>query len=197
MNRIWGSVAFRLALGYGLLAIGSMLVVSTVFYFGTVGVVARRVDAKLQEIGSRLGDQYATHGTAALQRKINELLTDGIDQDTEVYQLIGTDGQVLAGNIAGWTPSRAQSGHLETGDVIRYGQPSVSRLLPQLLPDGAILVVGRDLRDQFNIQQIVWRALAIGAVCSAILALLGALVFRRQVEGRIAAIRRTAHEIGG
>jgi signal transduction histidine kinase len=195
MSRIWGSVAFRLALGYGLLAVGSTLVVSAVFYFGTVGVVEHRADAKLQLLSERLVDHYRARGPDAVRQEVEQLLNDGIDQDTEVFELIGDDGRKLAGNLAGWTPSPAEAGTLQDRGIIRNGQPSVSRLLPRVLPDGAIIVVGRDLHDQLNIEQIVWRALAAGALCAVMLAVLGALVFRRVLEGRIAAIRRTAHEI--
>jgi signal transduction histidine kinase len=197
MNKIWDSVAFRLALGYGILVVGSTLAVSAVFYFGTVGVVAHRVDAKLQEFSNRLVSHYTARGPDAAQHEIESLLTDGIDQDTEVYQLIGANGRQLAGNISGWMPSPTESGHFENRGIIRDGKPSVSRLLTQVLPDGALLVVGRDMQDQFNYAQIVWRALAAGAACAMVLALLGAALFRRQLEGRIAAIRRTAHEIEG
>jgi signal transduction histidine kinase len=197
MNRVWRSVAFRLALGYGILAVGSTLVVSAVFYFGTVGVVAHRVDIKLRELSSRLVAHYESRGADTVRREIDALLTDGIDQDTEVYELVGADGRKLAGNLSGWTPSPSESGQFEDRGIMRYDRPSVSRLLPQVLPDGAMLVVGRDMHDEFNIDQIVWRALAIGAACAAVLAFLGALVFRRQLEGRIAAIRRTAREIEG
>jgi signal transduction histidine kinase len=197
MNRLWLSTAFRLALGCGILAVGSTLVVSAVFYFGTVGVVAHRVDAKLQGLSSRLVAHYQTRGAEAVRREIDELLTDGIDQDTEGYQLIGADGRELAGNLAGWTPSPAEAGRFENRGVFRDGRPSVSRLLTQALPDGAILVVGRDLQDQFDIEAIVWRALAVGTICAIVLALMGALVFRRRLEGRIATIRRTAHAIEG
>ncbi len=195
MNRIWGSVAFRLALGYGIFAVGSTLLTFAVFYFGTVGVVAHRADAKLQLLSERLTEHYASRGSAAVGQEVEQLLNDGIDQDTEVFELIGADGRTLAGNLAGWMPSPAESGLLEDRRVIRGGRPSISRLLPRVLPDGATIVVGRDLRDQLNIEQIVWRALAVGAVCAVSSAIIGALLFRRQLEGRIAEIRRTAHDI--
>jgi signal transduction histidine kinase len=195
MNRLWGSVAFRLALGYAMLAVGSTLVVMAVFYLETVGVVAHRADAKLQVLSDRLAQHYAVRGPDAVRQEIDQLLTDGIDQDTEVYQLIGADGRKTVGNLGGWTPLPVESGALETRGVIRNGQPSISRLLPQVLRDGAIVVVGRDLHDQLDIEQIVWRALGVGAACAVVLAILGALMFRRALEGRIAAIRRTAHEI--
>jgi signal transduction histidine kinase len=68
-------------------------------------------------------------------------------------------------------------------------------MLPLLLPDGTMLVVGRDLRDRLEIESLVWRALAIGGLCALLLAILGALLFRRQLQARIAAIRHTAREI--
>jgi signal transduction histidine kinase len=195
MNRIWGSVGFRLALGYGILALGSTLVVSAVFYLGTVGVVAGRADAKLQVLSGRLTTHYVERGAEAVRQEIDGLLTDGIDQDTEVFELIGADGRKVIGNLAGWVPAAGEIGQLENHAVIRNGQPSVSRLLPQRLPDGAVVVVGRDLHDQLDIERIVWRALGIGALCAVLLAAIGALAFRRRLERRIASIRRTAHEI--
>lgn len=195
MNRIWDSVAFRLAIGYGALALCSTLVISAVFYFGTVGVVAHRADAKLQVLSDRLVEHYRATGADTVRHDVEQLLNDGIDQDTEVFELIGPDGQIIAGNLAGWRPLPAESGKLEDRGVIRNGQPSMSRLLPIVLPDGAVVIVGRDLHDQIDIERIVWRALGAGAMCALALAVLGAFMFRRKLEGRIAAIRRTAHEI--
>jgi signal transduction histidine kinase len=195
MRKLWGSVAFRLAVSCGLLSVGSMAVVAAVFFFGTVGVVTHSADEKLRSLSDRLARHYTSGGAEAVGREVEQLLTDGIDQDTEVYDLIGPDGRKIAGNLAGWNPTPAELGGLQDRGVIRNGQPSVSRLLPRLMPDGAILVVGRDLSDQLKIEQIVWRALVIGAFCALVLAVFGALLFRRQLEGRIAAIRRTAREI--
>ncbi|MBV9828762.1 MAG: HAMP domain-containing histidine kinase [Alphaproteobacteria bacterium] len=195
MGQIWASAAFRLALSYGVLAVGSSSVVSAVFYLATVGVVAHSADAKLAPLSDRLAAHYAARGRESVRQEIDQLLDDGVDQDTEVYQLVGPDGRKIAGNLAGWTPSPGEAGRVEDRGVIRNGQPSVSRLLPRLLPDGAILVVGHDLRDQLRIEQIVWRAVLLGAICATTLAAIGALLFRRQLERRIAAIHRTAHEI--
>jgi signal transduction histidine kinase len=195
MARIWTSVAFRLALGYGVLVVGSMSVISAVFYFGTVGVLLHAIDAKLATIADRLAVHYRSRGAQALREDIERLLTDGIDQDTEVYLLTGPDGRKLAGNLSGWTPSPVEAGVLEDRGVIRDERPSVSRLLPQQLPGGGMLVVGRDLRDLIEIERLVWRALASGGAIALLLAALGAVVFRRRLEAQVATIRRTAREI--
>jgi signal transduction histidine kinase len=196
MTRLWGNVAVRLAIGYGLLAVGSMSVISAVFYVGTVGVLARSIDAKLLSVSNRLADHFESRGADGLRQEIQQLLADGIEQDTEVYLLIGQDGRKVAGNITDWSKARAPLDRLTDLKVIRYGRPSLSRLLPRLLPDGSVLVVGRDMQDQREIEQLVWRALVGGGAVALLLAIGGALLFRRQLERRVGAIRRTALEIG-
>ena len=103
MAKFWGTVAFRLALSYGLLAIGSMSVISAAFYFGTVGVLERSTDAKLLSISTRLARHFESRGEEGLRQEIQQLLVDGIDQDTEVYLLVAPDGRKIVGNISGWT----------------------------------------------------------------------------------------------
>ena len=195
MARFWGTVAFRLALSYGLLAIGSMSVISAAFYFGTVGVLERSTDAKLLSISTRLARHFESRGEEGLRQEIQQLLVDGIDQDTEVYLLVAPDGRKIVGNIFGWTQKSAPLDSLTDLAVMRNGRPSVSRLLPWLLPDGSILVVGRDLQDQREIERLVWHSLLAGGAVALLLAIGGALLFRRQLEHRVGAIRRTALEI--
>ena len=195
MNRLWGHVAFRLALGYGLLALGSMCVVSAAFYFGTVGVLARSTDGNLISLSQRLARHYESRGGEGLRQEIQQLLADGIDQDTEVYLLVAPDGRKIVGNISGWTIGMASLDSLTDLKVVRDGRPSLSRLLPRLLPDGSILVVGRDMQDRREIEQLVWRALLAGGAVAVLLTIGGALLFRRQLEHRVGAIRRTALEI--
>jgi len=195
MARFWGTVAFRLALSYGLLAIGSMSVISAAFYFGTVGVLERGIDAKLLSLSKRLAAHYESRGDEELRREIQRLLVDGIEQDTEVYLFVAPDGRKLVGNIFGWTEKSAPLDTLTDLAVMRNGRPSLSRLLPRLLPDGSILVVGRDLQDKREIERLVWHALLAGGAVALLLTIGGALLFRRQIEDRVGAIRRTAQEI--
>jgi len=195
MARFWGTVAFRLALSYGLLAIGSMSVISAAFYFGTVGVLERSTDGKLLSLSKRLADHFESRGDEGLRHEIEQLLVDGIEQDTEVYLLVAPDGRKIVGNIFGWTQKSAPLGSLTDMAVMRNGRPSFSRLLPRLLPDGSILVVGRDLQDQREIERLVWHSLLAGGAVALLLAIGGALLFRRQLEHRVGAIRRTALEI--
>jgi signal transduction histidine kinase len=196
MGRLRGSIAFRLSAGYGLLVVGSMAVIAALFYFGTVGVLGQGIDRKLLTLSQRLTSHFETRGLDELQREIEELLIDGVDQDTEAYLLLGADGRWIAGNLSGAVFTDAPVDRLSNQHVIRGDHPSVSRILPTRLSNGALLVVGRDMQDQLDIEYLVIRALLLGGAIALLLAIAGAVLFRRQLERRLASIRRTAAEIG-
>jgi len=195
MARRLGSVAFRLALGYGVLVVATMAVISAALYFGTVVVIDRGIDAKLSKISEQLIDRFETGDVQALQRRIQQLLTDGIDQETEVYSLLDANGRKIVGNVSALSP-RTPFDRLTDQMIIRDGQPSTSRLLPHRLSNGDVLVVGRDLHDVREMEQLVVRALLVGGVIALLLAVGGAALVRRQLEHRMAVIRHTALEIG-
>jgi signal transduction histidine kinase len=195
MNRLWNTIGFRLAMCYGALVVGAVALISAVLYFGTVGVLDREINAKLTAVSKRLTDHFETRGSAAVQQEIEHLLTDGIDQDTEVYLFLGPDEQKIVGNLSGWTGSKSPPNRLTDQVVTRDGRPSTSRLLPHELSNGSKLVVGRDMQDIKEIEQLVLRALVVGGAVAVLLAIGGAVLFRWQLEKRIAAIRRTVLEI--
>ena len=126
--RLLNTVAFRLAIGYSALVLGAVAVISAVLYFGTVGVLGREINSKLFAIAERLTSHFETRGAAALPHEIEQLLTDGVDQDTEVYLLLGPDGRRLAGNLSEWTVANLPLDRLTDQTVIRAGRPSASRL---------------------------------------------------------------------
>jgi signal transduction histidine kinase len=193
---IWGSVAFRLALGCGLLVVGSMAVISAMFYFATVGVLSRDTDAQLTALTQEFAAEFRAGGAAAVERMIVDRLGDNSgDEDTEVYLLTGPDGRKIAGNLSGWRPNSIPFGRLSDENVVRDGRPSISRLLPRRLANGDILVVGRDMSDRREIQGLVWRALIGGGIFALVLGIIGALLFRRRLERQIATIRHAALDI--
>ncbi|MBV9875500.1 MAG: HAMP domain-containing histidine kinase [Verrucomicrobia bacterium] len=195
MLRLFNTVAFRLALGYGILVLSAVAVICTTLYLGTVGVLDREIDGKLYGISDRLMARFDEHGMDGVQQGIDQLLTDGVDFDTEVYLLVGPDGKKIIGNIDPVTGTAMRLGRPVDRRVQRYGRLSTSRLLPRELSNGAFLMVGRDMQDIHEINQLVLRSLAIGGVLSILIAVGGAILFRNQLEHRVAAIRRTVLEI--
>ena len=195
MFRLHGSIAAKLVLGYGLLGMASMVAVSAVFYIGTIGVLDQNIDGKIVTLSDRLLEQRQSPQAIELVREVNRLLGDGIDSDREIFLVTSADGRRMAGNLTSWPKAGAGDDELLTGDVVRDGVATRARLYLRPLADGGMLVVGRDLSEQEAIRSLVWRSLATGAGVSLLLTVLGAALFRQQIEMRLGAIRRTAELI--
>ena len=147
MIRLFNTVAFRLAMGYGILVLGAVAVISAILYLGTVEVMDREINEKIFGASDRLIKRFAEDGLEGVQQRIDQLLTDGVDSDTEVYLLVGPDGKKIIGNIDPVTGDALQLDQLVDEPVVRYGRISSSRLLPHQFTNGSVLVVGRDSRE--------------------------------------------------
>ncbi len=189
------SIAATLMLGYGVLGVAAIGVLSAVFYLGTIGVLEEGIDAKVMALAQRL-EQVPADDRAALAAEVRRVLGDGIDSDREILLLLDAHGKRLAGNLDTW-PAAGPFRTLDNAEVVRDGSHTHARLLQLRLADGALLVVGRDLSEQDAIRTLAWRSLTLGAGASLVLTAFGASLFRRQVERRIGAIRRAAEDIGG
>ena len=195
MDRIWHSVAFRLALICGGLVVASVLVLSSVFYFVSLGLMARNVDSKILSITQKFSEDAESNGLFVLAQRIESTLSDGVDSDVEILLLIDPKGKKIAGNMTGWTDQSAPLDETIDRPVSRGSGASPSRIRLHRLNDGALLVVGRDMQDLSEIRSLISRAVIIGGLSALLLAILGTLVFRRQLERRIWAIRHTTQDI--
>jgi signal transduction histidine kinase len=189
-----GSIAARLAVGYGLLIALAIAALSSLFYFGTVGVFERSLDNRIQGIGARLTYSWRHEGETGLLREIDEELHDSIDSDTELVGLLDAGGRLVVGNLSRWQGPLPQN-ELVLKTMERAGGPVSVRLLALPLGDGRRVVVGRDLSELDGIRGVIERALTISAAISLLLAFAGAQLFRRLIESRIGRIRRTAGRI--
>jgi len=195
MVRLWKSVAFRLAVFCGVLVIGSVTIFSAIFYFGTIRVLIQDVDRKITSISQRLSDKFETQGVEALRTEIDAMLSDKIDVETEIYYLGGIDGRKITGNLSDWKELSSPLDRSIDRNVIRDGNPSSARLLLHQLPNGGLLIVGRDMKDINEITYLVWRTIGIGCVAALMLAIGGTILFRYLLERRVGAIRKTVEEI--
>jgi signal transduction histidine kinase len=195
LARWWSSICFRQALMFCALVVFTMTMLLAVFYVQTVGVWQRRIDSQIETTTQRLVDYDRRSGAPALGTHINALLGDGIDSDTEVYTLVASDGHLVAGNLAVThdiiVPTRSISEH----SVVRAGRPSRSRLRSTARDDGSTLSGGRERQDLHEREKLIRGAIASGARVTLVMAVAGALVFRRQLERRIGTIRQTAAQI--
>jgi nitrogen fixation/metabolism regulation signal transduction histidine kinase len=78
---------------------------------------------------------------------------------------------------------------------MRSGRLSDGRIRVSSLRDGGILVMGRELQDQRELEYLIRRASVSGGIITLLMAVGGALAYGRQLEHRIGAIRQTAARI--
>jgi signal transduction histidine kinase len=184
-----------MAVGYGLLLLLSVVLISTVFYVGTAGLISRNIDAQLTATSRRLIDIRNQSGESALEREVHSLLTDDRDVDTEIYLLVDSQGRKIIGNLTAWSGLDGYSNELIKQRVKRLGRNSDSRLLIYRFLDGTALVVGRDMRDQRELERMSVTALTLGGLLALMLAALGAWLFRRQLKKQLNVIHLTTTEI--
>lgn len=194
MDRFWKSAAFRLSLICGGLVVVSVILLSTAFYFGTVGVLMRGANDKIITAADRLAQSAKSGGPAQVATRIEQLLNDGVDSDTEIYLLADVEGKPVAGNIAMLDDAGSLDRVIDR-NVVRNGRPSIGRMLLHRLPDGSLLVVGRDMSDLNEINALIWRAIGIGALLALVLSVVGTVFFRSRIERKIWAIRYAALDI--
>ncbi len=195
MIRLWRSVAFRLAVLCGALVICSITVFAGVFYFGTIRVLNQEVDLIIASRSQRLATNFERRGLDALKKEIQSILNDKYEMDTEIYSLGWPDGQKIVGNLSDLKEITASFDQPIDRNVIRADRLSPARLLLHKLPNGAILIVGRDMKDLNEIARLIWRTIGIGSVVALVLAISGTILFRYLLERRVGTIRQTVEEI--
>jgi signal transduction histidine kinase len=186
------SIATQLVIANAVMLGATLLVLSSIFYFGTIGVLDRSIDGKIMAASDRLVSAFGRRPISDLAAEIDRELADGVDEDVKIFLVTSAAGKPLAGNIATVPDPTAPLARLVRRRVVRNGKTAPARLIVRQLPSGGRLWVGLDLEEQQAMRRLVWRALRIAGAVALLSAIVGALVFRRQIEMRIGDIRRTA-----
>ena len=190
------SMAARLALGYGAIAAVALVTVASMIYFGTIRVIEQATDVRIEAVAARLNGALAQGGATQLGIELQAELHDRADTDTEVLMLVGADGVVRAGNLSSWPAALAADGQLHDAWLRRAGRLARTRLLVTRLPDGATLLVGRDMSELQALQAVMQGALLTGLLVAAVLVLGGAYWLRRAIGRRIGQVRLITHRVG-
>lgn len=188
------SLAIRLMTSYAVATLVAMSISSAIFYFGTIGILSSQINTALRAVSSRLANTYEQKGPEDAAKDIIRMLSDDVEVDTELYALADSQHRIALGNLSTW-PDELPMDSFVDDTVLRGGREVFCRLLARQLADGRILVVGRTIEDQRDLEQLVARALAGGATLVLVLAVAGAAIMKRSFDRHIAAVRHTAASI--
>lgn len=192
---LWGSVAFRLTLNYGLLAVVTTLALLAFIHLQTIGALHGQVYRQTASRTLYLSTQFERGGRDAVIQAINGALNDRLEFDHEIYLYLDESGHKLAGNLDATSDVPVVNGSISEMRVTRDQAEVYARVQSRLMPDGSILVVGRDLQDMYAIKALIGRASLAAVLVALVLVGAGTYIFRKELELRVGAIRRTAAQI--
>ena len=189
------TTTFRWALSSAFAFSGAVLLLFGLTYWQTAGYLTRQVDrALLSEATS-----FMSEPASDLPRRIEwRLKTDS--RHFNVTGLFGPDGRRLMGNIAEIPkelPPPGSAARLGVSRIRADGshETRTVRVVDDRLPDGRILVLGRDVDAVNELTEIVTRALLLGAVPMSVVAIAAGAFLSLGTRRRIEAVHRAAHAI--
>ena len=162
----------------------------------TAGEALRESRRRAEDLRTTLGVGYARGGTAALAAAIGARLA--ADPGTEaVLLLTDAGGRPRAGNLDALPPNLPIDAHPHILSLYRSGGDRPERMVTsaERLADGGRLVTGDVIEDDLALTAIVEDAMLGAALLAIPLALLGAVVAARVVDGRVGRIAATVSDV--
>ncbi|MEY2884304.1 MAG: hypothetical protein RL490_2028 [Pseudomonadota bacterium] len=192
-----GSVTTRLvALVFGLQILITAIVLTYV-YAATEREVARQERAVVAELRDDLVASYRSGGEIALTRLIRARLAAA--HGDLVLALAGSDGRIIAGNLAEWPQGMAPGSSWRVLTLARTGVATPERMgvVTLALGQGRQLLAGRVVESNLRLARINTEAILAALLVAVPLALLLALLLGRILTDRLSAISGTAAAVTG
>ncbi len=184
------TTTFRLSMLYGLIfAIGSVALLGMVYYRSVV-YLTERIDGILHNEARGL---ETSPRPSLRERLVEELTLNG--EKTNIFALFSDSGDRIAGNLEHLPPGL----HID-GDPVEIaptaGFPEPARLIARKLPDGDILVVGRDAHQLLEMRTIVLSALRWSGALIIFTGLVCGIALSLGPLRRLQELQRAGREVG-
>jgi signal transduction histidine kinase len=189
------STGFKLAALHALLLVVSAIALGGFFWWSTAGYLNRQTDQAIRTDVLLLTTRWRDGEAASLAYAIAQRLTEDAE-DEAIYLLVDAGGRLLAGNLDRWPADAQTEGTWYELPVIRSRQATVGRIYMLSLPDGARLLVGRDVKQRLELRELVADAVLYGSGLAILLAAFGGGLVRRLLQSRLAPVADTAAAIG-
>jgi signal transduction histidine kinase len=195
IRRLFRSLTFRLALIYlALFTISVALLLGTAWWM-TVLHPLEDVEESLLREADALGDIYIVDGPAALEAALARRAATVSDRKA-FHAYVAIDGRVVA-NLPTW-PAQPRSGWARfEADLYVDGDEEDHEALvhEQNFRDGARLIVGRDIEDIDEREEVIEQLILWSGIAVLILGLAGGVVMSLAVGRRIEAVNATARKV--
>ncbi|MEP0708146.1 sensor histidine kinase [Parvibaculum sp.] len=187
---------FRLAVIYLALFAASAITLLAYVYWNTAGFLARQTDEAVEVEIAGLADQYRQGGLPLL---VHTVIQRSRDPGQSLYLVLDPAGRVLAGTLDarpqvepgpdGWFDFNYNRKTLDGTEV------KAARARAFFLQEGFYLLVGRDVQERREIENLITNALIWAIGLTVALGLAGGLFMSRNMLARVDDINRSSRDI--
>ena len=199
--RLFRTSVVRLALFYTALFVLAVLILFGFIYVNTTAQLISQTDETIQAEIQGLSEQYASGG---IERLIATVRGRSQRPGNGLYFVGATGGAYLVGNLDslpsvqpggdGWIDfSISRPTEINGGDRTLVQHDARARLFQ--LTEGAVLLVGRDIQDRKNFEQILKQASIWGLLVTLVLGIVGGLLAGHRILNRVDVAGNVAREI--
>lgn len=187
---------FRLAVIYLALFAASAITLLAYVYWNTAGFLARQTDEAVEAEITGLAEQYRQGGLPLL---VHTVIQRSRDPGQSLYLVLDPAGRVLAGTLDarpaidvgadGWFDFDYNRKTLDGTEV------KAARARAFYLPEGYYLLVGRDVQERREIENLITNALIWAIGMTVALGLAGGLFMSRNMLARVDDINKSSRDI--
>lgn len=196
MRALFHSLSFRLALIYvGLFAV-SLLVVLGSFYLVVIRMPLEAAKAEVEAEARTLQNVYIVDGGTALTVRLQARI-HAPNPRHAFHAFIDRHGHVVSANLPSWPRQlsagwwRLEADAYREGDEIDYE----ALALDHRFDDGARLIVGRDIEDISETEEVVASGAVVVLVVALVMGVLGGGLMSLAIGRRIDAVSATARRV--
>ncbi len=203
LARIVKTFTFRLALVYvGLFSL-SVILLFTFIYTFEMNYLQQQISDSIRMQYSYLLDEYKQSGSSGVEIRIKELIADD-SEGNEIYMLVNTKYEKLAGNLTQWPASAVKESVFEKEGNWVHFELEGTRTNPKNVKVRAIMIplskwryllVGQNLQSNQRIEQTIVQTFWASLLLTLFMAFIGAIIMTRSVMRRINVINRSAYTI--
>jgi signal transduction histidine kinase len=167
---------------------------SAFVYWQTAAYVTDRIDVAI-------ADEARIIAKDAPERRL-DAIDDRLRQDPRRIKLAGlfdADGRRIVGNLESLPPSLDPAGHVRSVMVVRIDrlgrEQQTARAVARHLPNGEVLVIGRNIDELEGIAKIVGRSLLLGLPLALCFSVAIGMLLSARAQKRINALNQLIQQI--
>ncbi|HZC94553.1 MAG TPA: two-component sensor histidine kinase, partial [Bradyrhizobium sp.] len=167
-----------------------------------LGFVYLKTKSDLTKRSDRLtATQMGVFAQLSPERRL-DAIEERLRQDPDrvlLTGLFGSDGRNIAGNLQSLPPDLKTNGAIQSAVVDRLDEGSVEkqavRLMARRLPNGNVLVIGRNVDEVAEIASVVGRALVLGLLPAVLLCFVVGVALSARARRRIVDVNERVQRI--